>query len=369
LKMKNRLWVATRKGLVSFTKTAAAARQGTWQQERVSFLGDAVSYVLPDSRTGRVYAALNLGHFGVKLHRTDDAGNSWREIAAPAYPPKPEGSDDPTAWTNSLIWCLAAGGADRPDEIWAGTLPGGLFHSTDAGETWQLNLPLWNRPERKAWFGGGYDQPGIHSIVVDPRDPNHVTVAVSCGGVWQTHDRGETWQVTTRGMRGVYMPPDQAEVPEVQDPHCVVASPANPDVLWCQHHNGIFVSEDAGHNWREIAAAGPSTFGFAVAVHPRDAATAWFVPALADAQRVPVDGQLVVTKTTDTGHSFHTLRNGLPQSGSFDLIYRHGLDVDASGTHLALGSTTGGLWISGDGGEQLAEVTHYLPPIACVRWQ
>jgi len=56
------------------------------------FLGDNVSVTLTDHRDGRRYAALDHGHFGVKLHRSTATG--WEEIAAPTYPPKPEGYEE-----------------------------------------------------------------------------------------------------------------------------------------------------------------------------------------------------------------------------------------------------------------------------------
>jgi hypothetical protein len=45
----------------------------------------------------------------------------------------------------------------------------------------------------------------------------------------------------------------------------------------------------------------------------------------------------------------------------------HGLDVDASGTRLAIGSTTGALWTSGDAGESWRLVNAHLPPVYAVR--
>ena len=90
---------------------------------------------------------------------------------------------------------FAPGGTDQPGTIWAGTLPGGLFRSDDRGDGWQLNQGLWNRPERPRWFGAGYDHPGIHSILVDPRDSAHLIVGVSVGGLWITHDGGQTWDL------------------------------------------------------------------------------------------------------------------------------------------------------------------------------
>jgi len=62
------------------------------------------------------------------------------------------------------------------------------------------------------------------------------------------------------------------------------------------------------------------------------------------------------------------LSEGLPQRHAYDLVYRHALDVDASGERLAFGSTTGGLWISEDGGDSWATIDARLPPVAVVRF-
>lgn len=351
--------VASRKGLLRFRDQGSG-----WRLERESFLGEPVTAVLADPRDGALYAALRHGHFGVKLHRSDDEGRSWTELPAPAFPAV-ESADD-KAPAVDMVWTLAAGAPSEPGVLWAGVLPAALFRSDDRGESWRLVEGLWTVPERALWFGGGYDLPGIHSIHADPRDGRRLTVGISCGGVWTSGDGGAGWTLAGRGLRAEYMPPDSANDLAVQDPHRLAHCAAAPDTVWCQHHNGIFRSEDGGRNFAEIAAVAPSAFGFAVAAHPRDPLTAWFVPAVKDECRVPVGGRLVVTRTTDGGRSFQALGRGLPESGSYDLIYRHALDVDAAGRRLAMGSTTGNLWIGEDGGDGWVLVSAHLPPIAQV---
>jgi hypothetical protein len=169
-------------------------------------------------------------------------------------------------------------------------------------------------------------------------------------------------------MFAAFMPTDQGRDPDIQDPHCLVQSPSAPDRLWVQHHNGIFRSDDASHSWREVADVPPSSFGFAVAVHPTQPDTAWFVPGVKDEQRIPVDGKLVVTRTRDAGESFDVLRDGLPQQHAYDVVYRHALSVDETGDCLAFGSTTGGLWVSEDQGDHWRELSHTLPPVHAVRF-
>ena len=362
--MKDRAWIATRKGLFPLHRSGKF-----WRVGAPSFLGDPVTMLLHDARDGTLYAALNLGHFGVKLRRSEDGGTSWQDIAVPAYPPQEQAAaDDKTPWKLVQIWSLEAGGRGEPGVLWAGTIPGGLFRSVDRGDSWTLVRGLWDRPERLQWMGGGYDHPGIHSIIVDPRDSRHLTVGVSCGGVWQTMDGGDTWLVTATGMRADFMPPELRDDPNVQDPHRVVQCAAAPEVLWSQHHCDIFRSDDGGASWRATEGFALSRFGFAVAPHPRDPQTAWFVPGVKDECRVPVDARLAVTRTRDGGRTFEALRAGLPQAGCYDIVYRHGLEVDATGERLLMGSTTGGLWSSADAGESWQTAGMNLPPILCLRF-
>jgi hypothetical protein len=362
------LLVGTRKGLFTVDRRGAA-----YDVVDTAHLGIPVSAVLHDARDDTRYAGLDHGHFGVKLHR-HDPGGKWGEITGPEYPEPPESHVDiepfrqiPIPWATKLLWTLEAGHADAPGQLWAGTIPGGLFRSDARGDAWELVRPLWDDPRRAQWSGGGYDYPGLHTISVDPRDAGRVLVGVSTGGVWCTDDAGASWEIGT-GMRNEYMPPGQEYDPVAQDAHRLARNAGAPDVVWCQHHNGIFRSVDGGATWSEITGVEPSVFGFAVAAHPHDGDTAWFVPAQKDEMRIPVDGRMVVTRTRDGGESFEVLGRGLPDRHAYHLVYRHALDVDASGDRLAMGSTTGSLWVSEDAGDSWALVTSSLPPIACVRW-
>ena len=363
--MSDTLLVSTRKGLFVLERDA-----GSWRVARVAFLGDNLSLALADPRNGRWYAALDLGHFGAKLQCSDDRGATWRELGVPAYAEGDEifsaDGKRPKPATLQKLWSLEAGGPDQPGRLWCGTIPGGLFRSDDDGASWQLVRSLWDLPERRQWFGGGYDAPGIHSICVDPRDPRRLVLAISSGGVWRSDDDGAHWTQGAHGMRAAYMPPERAFDPQIQDVHRLVQCRDAPAQFWAQHHNGVFVSTADAMQWREIAHMPPSVFGFAVAVHPRDPATAWFVPAQKDERRVPVDGQLVVTRTRDGGASFEVLRRGLPQQQAYDLVYRHGLALDARGERLAFGSTTGGVWTSDDQGDAWQALDARLPPVHAI---
>ncbi len=355
--MSDRLLVSTRKGLIVLER-----KNGGWHIVANAFPGVAVTAALVDARDGAIFAALKHGHFGPKLHRSDDGGRNFTEIGAPAFPADAEGT--PTVFQ---YWTLEGGGPHHPDRLWMGSIPAGLFRSEDRGVSWELVRSLWDVPERSKWFGGGYDDAGIHSVSPDPRDGNRTVIAISCGGVWETSDDGASWQVRGKGLIAGYMPPEQQENPEIQDPHRLVRCPSAPDDIWVQHHSGVFRSNDAGATFTQIKPP-DDDFGFAVAVHPNDPKTAWLAPAMKDELRMPRDGAMYVHRTRDGGATWQALRQGLPQTDAFDLVYRHGLDVDESGARLAMGSTTGSLWMSDDGGEGWQLVNAHLPPVYAVRF-
>ena len=370
--MTLKVLAATRKGLFTLAKTGT--KSAPWQIERADFLADNVSMVLHDHRSGKLYAALDLGHFGVKMHRADGPGAAWTEMPTPAYPEKPEGNDEKDMWGNPIpwstvrVWGLETGGPKETGVLWCGTLPGGLFRSDDHGASWTIVESLWRHPKRSEWMGGGADLPGLHSICIDPRNPKTVRCGVSSGGVWQTKDSGKTWTNDNSGMWQDHAPEEHKFNPNGQDAHCLVQCPSDPQRMWVQHHNGIFVSSDEGRTFIEITNVAPSVFGFPVVVHPKDPDTAWFVPAIKDEKRIPADGRMVVTRTRDGGKTFETFGAGLPDSHAYHLVYRHCLDVDGSGKRLAMGSTTGGLWVSESAGETWSCISRDLPPIHCVRF-
>ncbi|MGA9332774.1 MAG: exo-alpha-sialidase [Rudaea sp.] len=363
--MPDTLLVSTRKGLFVLERS-----KESWHIAQRAFLGDNVALSLVDPRDGSWYAVLDLGHFGNKLQRSTDRGKSWNECAVPAYASGDEvvtGDGKPAlAAALRLIWSLEAGAPDQPGTLWAGTIPGGLFRSADFGASWQHVRALWDVPERREWGGGGYDQPGIDSICIDPRDARRIRVAISSGGVWSSDDDGTSWRQTAQGMRAAYMPEARRFDPNIQDVHRMVQCRDRPDVCWAQHHNGVFRSTTGGGDWQEMPDVQPSVFGFAVAVHPHDADTAWFVPAIKDERRIPVDGKVVVARTRDGGKSFSVLRDGLPQRDAYDLVLRHALAIDAGGDHLAFGSTTGGLWTTLDQGDHWQMLDARLPPVYAV---
>ena len=343
MQSKNLLILGTRKGLIVYERGSNG-----WKHKSVSFLGIPVSLTHVDPRNGTWWACLDHGHWGQKLHYSKDEGKNWTEVTAPKFEEGMEMKPGVSAAVRYL-WAFAQGGAQEPGVLYVGTEPGALFKSQDNGESFQLVESLWNHPSREEhWFGGGRDYPGIHSIVVDPRDSNHLYIGISCAGVFESYDSGQTWTVRNKGLRADYLPNPQAEVGH--DPHLLVHCGANPDYLWQQNHCGIFKSTDGGAVWTDVTAKeGPAKFGFAIAVDQQNPDQAWVAPAVSDEVRVAVEGALCICRTDDGGSTWKELRRGLPQHDCYDIVFRHALDND--GDQLAFGTTTGNLFYSNNRGD------------------
>ncbi|MBK8505339.1 MAG: glycosyl hydrolase [Saprospiraceae bacterium] len=334
----------------------------SWKITSDHFMGIPVNMVFEDTRDGTWWVSLDHGHWGNKLLRSADKGSTWEEIAAPQYP---EGSLIKEGVPASLryIWAFASTGNGNSSGLWIGTEPGGLFR-LDAENYAHLVESLWNFPGRsEQWFGGGRDYAGIHSILVDPRDDKHIYVGISVAGVFESKDGGRSWKPKNKGLRADFLPDPQSEIGH--DPHLLIYSPSDPDVLWQQNHCGIFRSVNGGNSWDDISDRdGDANFGFAVAADPTDSKRAWVAPAISDGIRVAIDRKLCICRTDDGGLSWKTLRRGLPQEYCYDIVFRHALI--SNGQDVIFGTTTGNLFSSADGGEEWQTVSNYLPMIYCL---
>lgn len=358
--MKETLLVATSKGLVVWTQ-----RQGKWEVRDVHFLGFPVSVIFADERRDVWWAGVTHRHWGQKLHSSEDQGKTWREHSVPRYPAHAEWRPGKKAVLKK-IWTLCGAGDDKKDGLWFGTEPGGLFYSPDYGDSFELVEGLWNLPGRMdptQWFGAGRDLPFIHSVVVDPTNSDHVFIAVSCAGIFETWDGGHSWRARNKGLIAAYLPNPHAETGH--DPHLLLTCRNHPEVLWQQNHCGVFRSEDGGENWSDVSdPAVHVNYGFALAVDPEDPLRAWVIPAINDDQRVAAGLALSVCRTEDGGRSWQVLKEGLPQDNCFDIVFRHALVRE--GQQMAFGSTTGNLYYSDNDGNSWICLSHVLARVESI---
>ena len=393
--MSKMILLGTRKGTVLLDR-----KNGNWLPRPIAHAGIPVCYATRDPRDGTLWSSLDHGHWGPKLSRSRDEGTTWEELTSLKYPegaryivkylPTPDFNPDaPTAQpeyrdaTVFKIWNIAFGTASQPGRLYAGTIPGGLFFSDDGGDSWELNRPLWNHASRggdlftgaatseNQWHGTpasvdyGVFEPGIHSIMTDSQDPNHILVAVSTAGVIESTDGGLSWRSRNRGMTNDYSPDPESEWGH--DPHFVTGCPGQPRHIWQQNHCGVFYSDDGAQSWKKVSIPDQGVhFGFPIAVAANDGKTAWIVPARSDMERMAIKGGLFVARTTDGGQSWQSFRSGLPQENSYDIVLRHGLDT--AGDSLCFGSTTGNVYLSEDRGETWQCLGNNFPPVYSVRF-
>jgi len=360
-----RILLGTRKGVFVFTRKKKGWKLTAHGQE-----GNPIPYVVHDERTDSMWCSIDHGHWGQKLARSRDGGATFESVVEPKYAPDAEIKPGKPA-TLRYLWVLAPGHASEPDTFFVGTEPGGLFVTRDDGASFEIVEGLWNHPSRhEQWFGGGRDEPGVHSILVDPRDARRMLVAISTAGTFETTDAGQTWTPRNVGLTSPYLPPPTPEVGH--DVHAIHWCLKKPDVVWQQNHCGIFRSTDGAKSWKTIHEKEKkgrrrlAYFGFPIAADPEDPKVAWIVPADADVKRQAIDGALRVMRTEDGGKSWIDLRRGLPDERAYDVVLRHALDQ--RGDDLAFGSTTGNVYWSDDRGDSWKELGHNFPPVYSVRF-
>jgi hypothetical protein len=356
----------TRKGLWVLE---ADRRRRAWRMGAPHFLGQAVHHAVLDPRDGRtLLAAVKAGHLGHTVYRSEDLGASWQESSAP--PAFARAPGDAAGEAVSHVFWLAPAHAAEPGRWYAGTSPQGLFVSEDAGRTWRGVEGFNAHPDRRKWIGGPQDAPPgggtLHSINVDPGNPRHLYVGCSAGGVFESRDHGATWTPLNRGIAADFLPdPDAAYG---HDPHCLRVHPVTGDA-YQQNHCGIYRLDRARARWDRIGRSMPREIGdvgFGLALHPRDASTAWVFPMDGGTvwPRMPIDGKPAVYRTRDGGARWERLDRGLPPAQGWFTVKRQALAADAlSPVGVYFGTTGGEVWASFDEGASWKCLVLHLPEV------
>jgi photosystem II stability/assembly factor-like uncharacterized protein len=367
---KTLAFIATRKGAWIMESDASRKK---WSLKGPHFLGNTIHHIVLDPRDKKtLLAAVKAGHLGPTIYRSTNLGKTWVEASKPpAFPKVPEGQKGRTV--DHTFW-LTPGHASQPGVWWAATSPHGLFRSADAGATWEPMPGLNDDPQYRQWMGGEQDGtpdgPKLHSVIVDPRDANHMYLGMSSGGVHESLDAGKSWKPLVKGMQVV----DGFNVDDISthDPHCVRMSPANPDRLYQQNHCGIYRIDRPSTEWVRVGAAMPKKvgdIGFPMTVHPADANVAWVFPM--DGQtvwpRTSPDGKPAVYGTANGGKSWTRMDTGFPQEQAWWTVMRQAMTADNhKSVGLYLGNTAGEVWASRDGGAKWSCIARHLPEIFAV---
>ena len=388
-----RVLVGTHKG--AFVLTSDGKRKN-WDVRGPFFAGWEIYHVKgspvdPD----RLYASQTSGWFGQIIQRSNDGGKTWEQPGvppgkaaetSPGMPPmqsnkfvydtspgsgKPltthqwyDGTQHP--WEFKRVWHMEPSLTD-PDTVYAGVEDAALFRSTDGGENWQELAGLRGHRTGPQWQPGAGGM-GLHTIVLDPTNPERIYVAISAAGAFRTDDGGTSWRPINQGLRSQYIPDPKAEVGHCV--HRIAMHRSRPGVLFMQKHWDIMRTDDAGETWREVSGNLPTDFGFVVDIHAHEPETIYVVPIKSDSEHYPLDGKLQVYRSRTGGNHWEALTNGLPQKDCYVNVLRDAMAVDTlDSCGVYFGTTGGQVYASADAGDTWAPIVRDLPAVFSVEVQ
>lgn len=364
-----RLLVGTRKG--AFILTADGARTD-WSVEGPFFPGWEVFHLKASPvDPNRIYASQSSSWFGQVIQRSDDGGATWNAVGnhlqydgVPGTHQWYDGTPHP--WEFKRVWHIEPS-LVSPDMLYAGIEDAALFQSLDGGQSWQELSGLRKHNTGSAW------QPGagglcLHSILLDPTNPQRAFIAISAAGAFRTDDGARTWKPINRGLHSAYIPDPTAEVG-----HCVhhlAMHPSRPATLFMQKHWDVMRTDDAGESWHEISGNLPTDFGFVIDVHAHEPETIYVIPIKSDAEHFPPDGRLRVYRSRSGGNDWEPLGRGLPQANCYVNILRDAMAVDAlDPCGVYFGTTGGQVYASTDAGDNWSPIVRDLPAVLSVEVQ
>ncbi|HUA16109.1 MAG TPA: exo-alpha-sialidase [Verrucomicrobiae bacterium] len=386
-----RVLVGTRKG--AFLLSADGKRE-KWEVSGPHFAGWEI-YHMKGSRVdpNRIYASQTSGWFGQMVQRSDDGGRTWHQPGVQVEPPKPGQMPKPPAnrfvydtsdksgkpltthqwydgtqhpWEFKRVWHFEPSLRDA-NTVYAGIEDAALFRSTDGGESWHELSGLRGHGTGPKW------QPGaggmcLHTIVLDPSDPQRIYIAISAAGAFRTDDGGESWKPINKGLYSQYIPNPTAEVGHCV--HHVAMSAQRPGVLFMQKHWHVMRSDDAGDNWTKISGNLPTDFGFVIDVHAHEPETIYVVPIKSDSEHYVHEGKLRVFRSRTGGNEWEPLTNGLPQKDCYVNVLRDAMAVDSlDKCGIYFGTTGGQVYCSNDAGDSWAPIVRDLPAVLSVEVQ
>jgi photosystem II stability/assembly factor-like uncharacterized protein len=387
---KVRVLVGTRKG--AFILESDGKRE-KWNVSGPHFAGWEI-YHLKGSPVdpNRIYASQSSGWFGQIIQRSDDGGKTWHQPGTPAGqgstipagPPKAEsnkfaydaspetgkaltthqwydGTQHP--WEFKRVWHLEPSLSD-PETVYAGVEDAAIFRSTDGGNNWQELPGLRGHGTGPKW------QPGaggmcLHTIILDPSNPQRIWIAISAAGAFRTDDGGKSWKPINQGLRSQYIPDPNAEVGHCV--HHIAMNPKRPGTLFMQKHWDVMRSDNAGDQWTEVSGNLPTDFGFVIDIHAHEPETIYVVPIKSDSEHYVHEGKLRVFRSRSGGNEWEPLTKGLPQKDCYVNVLRDAMSVDSlDKCGIYFGTTGGQVYASADAGDSWAAIVRDLPAVLSV---
>src|ERR1700732_2772805 len=208
-----RVLVGTKKG--AFVLTSDGKRQ-KWDVTGPLFGGWSIYHIKGSPvDPNRLYASQCSDWFGQLIQRSNDGGKTWEPVGNKfVYDGVPgthmwyDGTPHP--WEFKRVWHLEPSLTD-PDTVYAGVEDAALFRTTDGGLNWQELPGLRGHGSGSKWQPGAGGM-GLHTILLDPSNPQRIFIAISAAGVVRTDDAGKTWRPMNRGLKSQYIADPNAGV-------------------------------------------------------------------------------------------------------------------------------------------------------------
>ena len=364
-----RVLVGTRKG--AFVLTSDKGRK-KWDISGPHFAGWELYHVKGSPlNPDRIYASQSSGWFGQMIQRSDDGGKTWEpvgnEFAYDGVPGTHQWYDGtPHPWEFKRVWHLEPS-LTEPDTVYAGIEDAALFRSTDGGKCWQELSGLRGHGTGPHWAPGAGGM-CLHTIMIDPTNPDRIFIAISAAGAFRTTDGGKSWTPINKGLHSQYIPDPEAEVGHCV--HRIAMHKSRPDVLYMQKHWDVMRSDNGGDSWHEVSGNLPTDFGFVIDVHAHEPETIYVVPIKSDSEHYPMDGKLRVYRSRTGGNEWEELGKGLPDKNCYVNILRDAMAVDSlDDCGVYFGTTGGQVYASADAGNSWNAIVHDLPPVLSVEVQ
>ena len=206
--------VGTKRGLFLLRSGRGRRR---WRVDGPYLKGWSVPYAMVDTRGApRVHVGATNFTYGSTTLSGDIEGKKFKPAERPPAFPKlnPKAADFVEKYGldgSQKVWLITAGPERRKKVLYAGTAPAGLFRSEDRGRTWDPVPGLNEHPTRKDWNPGAGGQ-CLHSLQIDPRDPNRMYAAISAAGAFRSEDAGESWTPINRAVEEYVGAPKESDV-------------------------------------------------------------------------------------------------------------------------------------------------------------
>jgi photosystem II stability/assembly factor-like uncharacterized protein len=364
-----RILAGTRKG--AFVLTSDGKRKD-WKITGPHFTGWEI-YHLKGSPLdpNRLYASQTSGWFGQQVQRSDDGGETWNPVSCEfkydGVPGTHQWYDGtPHPWEFKRVWHLEPCLKD-PDTVFAGAEDAALFKSTDGGNNWTELSGLRTNATASGWMPGAGGM-CLHTIILDPTNPDRIVIAISAAGAFRSDDGGKSWKPINKGLNSKSLPDPTAEIGHCV--HHIAMNPSTPKTLFMQKHWDVMRSDDAGDQWTKISGNLPTDFGFAIDVHAHEPETVYVVPIKSDSEHFPLDGKLQVFRSRSGGNEWEPLTRGLPQQDCYVNILRDAMAVDSlDDCGVYFGTTGGQIYCSPNAGDSWNSITEHLPPVLSVEVQ